>query len=83
MPKTKYRAGQCVGCGGFAPLLCDYEMGDGKTCDAPICGSCAESKRRYPGFICIRVRGPHGSINVANDTIDYCPVHREEEALFG
>jgi hypothetical protein len=28
-------------CGYFADLLCDYPMGGGKTCDAPLCPDCA------------------------------------------
>ena len=31
---------RCVGCGKTAALLCDYPR-DEKTCDAPICASCA------------------------------------------
>lgn len=29
-------------CGRPATLLCDWKIGDGKTCDAPICTICAE-----------------------------------------
>jgi len=31
-PKQK-----CIACNAEAPLLCDWPVGDGKTCDAPIC----------------------------------------------
>lgn len=30
------------GCGRTATLLCDWKTGAGKTCDRPICESCAE-----------------------------------------
>ncbi len=30
------------GCGKPATLLCDWKMGDGKTCDRSICHFCAE-----------------------------------------
>lgn len=39
----KPRPKQCSsGCGTPASLLCDWKMGDGKTCDAPICRACAK-----------------------------------------
>jgi hypothetical protein len=28
-------------CGYVAEILCDWPMGDGKTCDLPLCPSCA------------------------------------------
>lgn len=28
----------CADCAGFGDFLCDYPVGDGKTCDRPICG---------------------------------------------
>lgn len=34
-------------CGYFAEYLCDFPMGGGKTCDAPLCEDCA----RHPGPI--------------------------------
>lgn len=27
----------CRDCSGFGDFLCDYPVGDGKTCDAPLC----------------------------------------------
>ncbi|MDQ1344853.1 MAG: hypothetical protein QG586_383 [Pseudomonadota bacterium] len=29
-------------CGFVSDLLCDYPMGDGKTCDLPLCSTCAK-----------------------------------------
>ena len=33
----------CVICGNPSTKLCDYPVANDKTCDAPICDSCAES----------------------------------------
>lgn len=30
-------------CGRWADKLCDYPLGRGETCDAPLCGKCAVS----------------------------------------
>ena len=27
----------CADCAGFGDFLCDYPVGDGKTCDRPLC----------------------------------------------
>ncbi|MBI4496329.1 MAG: hypothetical protein HY689_00285 [Chloroflexi bacterium] len=74
----------CVGCGAWPGLLCDAVVGPkGQTCDAPICVNCAQRFRKYPeGTICVRVRGP-GAYNAANETIDYCPAHRQETEQTG
>lgn len=32
----------CVACGGIADRECDWKLGRGKTCDKPVCSSCAE-----------------------------------------
>jgi hypothetical protein len=32
---------QCSRCGDVAESLCDYPVGDGKTCDAQLCQHCA------------------------------------------
>lgn len=31
---------KCAFCGKPADYLCDYPIGDGKTCDKPICKKC-------------------------------------------
>jgi len=36
----KPRRQRCA-CGKPADLLCDWKLGDGKTCDAPLCAACA------------------------------------------
>ena len=38
---AKPRAKKCRGCGAPAPLLCDWKIAPGKTCDAPVCEECA------------------------------------------
>lgn len=32
---------KCWKCGRPASLLCDYPVGEGKTCDKPLCRACA------------------------------------------
>lgn len=39
---TREREKRC-GCGNRGVFLCDWKIGDGKTCDAPLCGRCALS----------------------------------------
>lgn len=31
----------CACCGGVSGYLCDFPVGEGKTCDRPLCGRCA------------------------------------------
>ena len=33
---------QCTACGDVSDVLCDYPVGDGKTCDRALCSSCTE-----------------------------------------
>lgn len=35
----RQRSRKCA-CGGRATLLCDWKIGDGRTCDADICSNC-------------------------------------------
>ena len=49
--------------------LCDFPVGEGRTCDAQMCSSCArtlgrQETERAAGF------------KKLNDTIDVCPKHR-------
>jgi hypothetical protein len=34
---------KCAYCNDDAPLLCDFKVGEGKTCDKPICKVCSVS----------------------------------------
>lgn len=54
---------------GAVSKLCDYPVGNGKTCDAEICDRCTSTLGRQtteyaPGF------------KRLNDTIDVCPLHK-------
>ena len=50
--------------------LCDFPVGNGRTCDAEMCGNCARTLGRQATDI------GHG-MKKLNDTIDVCPIHRE------
>jgi hypothetical protein len=41
-PRGRRRRCSVGGCTASAALLCDWKIGDGKTCDAPICREHAE-----------------------------------------
>jgi hypothetical protein len=32
----------CAECGDLSESLCDFPVGDGKTCDRPLCAECAK-----------------------------------------
>lgn len=49
--------------------MCDFPVGNGKTCDAQMCGSCARTLGRQDSDT------GHG-LKRLNDTIDVCPIHR-------
>jgi hypothetical protein len=58
----KYREGK----------VCDFPIGNGKTCDAEMCSKCATTVGRQhteyaPGTGMVRL----------NDTVDLCPLHRD------
>ncbi len=60
----------CTACGVYAEYLCDWPMGKGKTCDAPLCGRHAISQ----GF------PPDNQPRLFGDPdpeteIHYCPTH--------
>ena len=50
--------------------LCDFPVGNGKTCDAAMCSDCARTLGSQATDI------GHG-MKKLNDTIDVCPIHRE------
>jgi len=37
----------CANCGQVADFLCDYPVGEGKTCDLPICSQCRTHVGKY------------------------------------
>lgn len=49
--------------------LCDFPIGDGRTCDAQMCDKCAVTLGR--GEVDIG-----GGMKRLNDSIDVCPLHR-------
>ena len=83
-----FPASELCACGVFAEYLCDYPLGKGKTCDAPLCathampvgGQSAELMR--PHDVAMR-RDPQVAMRfderaaVLND-LHYCPAHLEE-----
>lgn len=52
--------------------LCDYPVGDGKTCDAGMCDQCA-TRQGYQDT-------PVGTSGLKrmNDTVDLCPDHKHQ-----
>ena len=54
--------------------LCDFPVGNGKTCDAEMCSKCCRTLGR--GDVPIG----HGLIR-PNDTFDVCPIHRGKAVL--
>jgi hypothetical protein len=56
---------------GQVAKLCDFPLGDGKTCDAEMCDHCASTRG-----------GQHtdigGGFTKLNDTLDYCPKHKHQ-----
>lgn len=49
--------------------LCDFPVGNGRTCDAQMCGQCATTVGRQHSD------AGHGMKRL-NDTIDLCPIHK-------
>lgn len=39
----RHRIARCCACGAPAPRLCDWKLGDGRTCDKAICVACSAS----------------------------------------
>jgi len=49
---------KCSYCNNDAPLLCDFKVAEGKTCDKPICKRC--SVNIAPGIDHCRIHGIRG-----------------------
>lgn len=58
----------CSTCGNVADHLCDYPMGKGKTCDAPLCDNHAIKVKRFPQN---RLR----LVDEDNEWVEFCPNH--------
>ncbi len=52
--------------------LCDFPVGQGKTCDAQMCDRCASTIGRQSTDV-------GNGMRKLNDTIDVCPIHRGKE----
>jgi hypothetical protein len=51
--------------------LCDFPVGNGKTCDAQMCSQCART-------IGSQHTDMGGGFKKLNDTVDYCPIHAKQ-----
>ena len=60
----------------YGGKLCDFPVGNGRTCDAQMCEDCARTLGR--GAVQIG-----GGMQRLNDSIDVCPIHREQAILCG
>lgn len=71
---------ECRFCGRRAKRedakLCDFPLGNGKTCDAQMCAACAVTLGRQETEI-------GGGMKRVNDTIDVCPIHRSQAMVSG
>lgn len=54
--------------------LCDFPLGNGKTCDAQMCTSCAVTLGSQETPV-------GGGLVRLGDTIDVCPYHRQQAAV--
>lgn len=54
---------------GWVSKLCDFPIGHGKTCDAPMCDACATRMGRQETQL-------GGGFSRPNDTKDFCPIHK-------
>jgi hypothetical protein len=65
------RRKQCPFCkDGWVSKLCDFPIGQGRTCDAGMCPACVTTVGRQNTEI-------GGGLKRMNDTVDLCPIHRE------
>lgn len=56
---------------GRVEKLCDFPIGNGKTCDAEMCSQCATQRGHQD------IDLGHGFKRL-NDTIDVCPLHKSQ-----
>jgi hypothetical protein len=60
----------------YGGKLCDFPVGNGRTCDAQMCDGCARTLGTQESDI------GHGMKRLG-DTIDVCPIHREQAVVKG
>jgi hypothetical protein len=56
--------------------LCDFPVGNGRTCDAAMCSECARTLGSQDTDI-------GGGMKRLGDTIDVCPIHRGQATVQG
>jgi len=56
--------------------LCDFPVGNDRTCDAEMCNECARTIGRQDS-------DAGGGLKHLNDTIDVCPIHRDRAVAQG
>ena len=54
--------------------LCDFPVGNGRTCDAAMCEGCSRTIGRQH-------TDTGAGMQRLNDTIDVCPIHREQAVV--
>jgi len=60
----------------YGGKLCDFPVGDGRTCDAEMCNECARTLGKQNTEI-------GSGLKRLNDTIDVCPNHRGHAVVQG
>ena len=53
----------------YGGKLCDFPIGNGRTCDAQLCDNCSQTLGRQASL-------QQSGLKRLNDTIDVCPLHR-------
>ncbi len=69
----------CAVCGTVAEHLCDYPLGKGTTCDAPLCRNHAIAVRPFPQNR-PRVAATGDDEDQDTEWVEFCPQHY---AMFG
>jgi hypothetical protein len=65
---------QCSCCAVIAEYLCDWPMGRGKTCDAPLCENHAIVQGRRPAMQ-LTLFGRDEIVTDQGDNLHFCPTH--------
>lgn len=60
----------------YGGKLCDFPVGNGRTCDAEMCDTCTSTLGKQ------HTDTGHG-LKRLNDTIDVCPIHRDQAVVTG
>lgn len=60
----------------YGGKLCDFPVGNGRTCDAEMCDACART-------LGAQASDAGSGLKRLNDTIDVCPIHRGKAVAQG